>query len=556
MQNGERIAVLNNYNQKESAQHKSRDNNVKFGQNSSRYFAEFCGSTSIHGLKYLRERDRYVIEKIWWIIVVSIATVGAFSLIYKTYMKWTTSPIVVTLAKTETPIWKIPFPAVTICPELKSSPTVFNCTDVYLKYLNNLETTETERENYELFSLICDSKLKFLDGNTTEFFNETQIHHLVKDLLLDLTAGSCKWLGVEFNCSSELRPLLTLAGLCRTFNLLDFSDMFDEETEDILNTPRDYHKKIREWSLESGYHSSASIDTYPRRTTLPGIKSGFQVDLYVHDDDIDYTCGELQGFTVSLHHPGESPDLVNFFRVPLDQVVIAGVKPNMIKTSTDLSKYAPHVRQCYLPGEKQLDYFQIYTQRNCIMECLHNYILKTCGCITMNMPYEDDTKFCGPAKMDCVDYAHVHFMEEEIRMEIDKDSEDDTNYCGCLPPCTSLEFDAEVSQTDWNWRKTHSLRNENAKPPNFDFEKGHFSRLTVFYREMQFLSSERHEVYGHTEFWANCGGLLGLFLGFSFTSAMEILYFLTLRLICNILKFGKKVWSGAPELLEKQKNSE
>lgn len=42
---------------------------------------------------------------------------------------------------------------------------------------------------------------------------------------------------------------------------------------------------------------------------------------------------------------------------------------------------------------------------------------------------------------------------------------------------------------------------------------------------------QRSEVYGYTDFLANCGGLLGLFLGFSILSIVEIIYFLTLRLL-------------------------
>lgn len=41
----------------------------------------------------------------------------------------------------------------------------------------------------------------------------------------------------------------------------------------------------------------------------------------------------------------------------------------------------------------------------------------------------------------------------------------------------------------------------------------------------------RSELFGLTDFLANCGGLLGVFLGFSFLSLVEIFYFFTLRYI-------------------------
>jgi Amiloride-sensitive sodium channel len=43
-----------------------------------------------------------------------------------------------------------------------------------------------------------------------------------------------------------------------------------------------------------------------------------------------------------------------------------------------------------------------------------------------------------------------------------------------------------------------------------------FAVFTVTFRESQFVALHRSELYGITELLASCGGLLGLFLGFSF----------------------------------------
>lgn len=55
-------------------------------------------------------------------------------------------------------------------------------------------------------------------------------------------------------------------------------------------------------------------------------------------------------------------------------------------------------------------------------------------------------------------------------------------------------------------------------------------RLTIFFRENQFMALKRSELYGEIDFLANCGGLLGLFFGASVLSIMEIFYYFTLRL--------------------------
>jgi amiloride-sensitive sodium channel len=60
------------------------------------------------------------------------------------------------------------------------------------------------------------------------------------------------------------------------------------------------------------------------------------------------------------------------------------------------------------------------------------------------------------------------------------------------------------------------------------------ARLTIFFKENQFITSKRSELYGGTDFMANVGGLLGLFMGVSILSLIEIIYYLTIRLACNL----------------------
>lgn len=60
------------------------------------------------------------------------------------------------------------------------------------------------------------------------------------------------------------------------------------------------------------------------------------------------------------------------------------------------------------------------------------------------------------------------------------------------------------------------------------------ARLAIFFREKQFITSKRSELYGRTDFLANCGGLLGLFMGVSLLSFVEIIYHITLRVCCNL----------------------
>jgi amiloride-sensitive sodium channel len=97
------------------------------------------------------------------------------------------------------------------------------------------------------------------------------------------------------------------------------------------------------------------------------------------------------------------------------------------------------------------------------------------------------------------------------------DDESKSMSCDCLPSCTSIIYNSEVSRRNLNL-KTSTTRSINR----------------IFFKDNNFISMERNELFGDTDFWANCGGLLGLFTGFSVMSFFEIIYFLSMRWMCNM----------------------
>lgn len=60
-----------------------------------------------------------------------IATCLSCYMIHKSYKKWESTPVIVSFSEKATPVWKIPFPAVTICPEVKISAKMLNITQTF-----------------------------------------------------------------------------------------------------------------------------------------------------------------------------------------------------------------------------------------------------------------------------------------------------------------------------------------------------------------------------------------------------------------------------------------
>ncbi|XP_077285510.1 pickpocket protein 28-like [Arctopsyche grandis] len=503
------------------------------------YFVEFASATSLHGLQYVGERGRTVIERIWWISMFIFSLITCTYLIYKVYMKWDQSPVIVSFAESPTPVWEVPFPAITICSETKSRQTSFNFTEAF----HNIEKlTDHEISLLETVSLVCNSfTLEKKMYNKSDFTNNEAINLLtsvapdLNEMMVNCLIGT-----TLHNCSDLFTPILTQEGLCFTSNMLNAQELFRNEMLEHYEYLKDI-KKSEGWSLGDGYPKNLPFKTYPTRGMGAGTTTGITVVFKAYSKDLDYLCrGPVQGFKVSLHTPVEMPQVSQqYFRVPLNQEVIAAVKPNMITTSEGLKSYNPKRRQCYFPNERKLRYYKVYTQNNCDLECLTNYTDFLCDCVTFSMPRKLNTPICSVGKLPCVYYYQDDLMQKiskigfnnENLTDIDAYLVDYVKDCNCLPACTVIGYDVEVSQADYNWKKVYESYAENIT------EEIQLARMVLFLKQPQFITSRRSELYGTTDFLANCGGLLGLCLGFSFLSLIEIIYFLTLRQLLETIIF-------------------
>lgn len=52
-------------------------------------------------------------------------------MIHDSYKKWDETPVITTLSTKPTAIWEIPFPAVTVCSEVKTSSEKINLTEIF-----------------------------------------------------------------------------------------------------------------------------------------------------------------------------------------------------------------------------------------------------------------------------------------------------------------------------------------------------------------------------------------------------------------------------------------
>ncbi|KAH1025393.1 hypothetical protein HUJ05_010128 [Dendroctonus ponderosae] len=402
------------------------------------------------------------------------------------YRKWESSPIIVSFSTREKPIYEIPFPAVTICPESKSASKRYSHSTIIKRLMR--------------------------------YRNLTQEEYIPS---------------IPFRKNTTSRNIT--------------------------------------WTLDEGYSIDDDMHTFPKRALYSGASSALKFSIIESNENIDQACTKsLQGFKVTLHTPTRVPrPSQQYFRVPLDAIAITAVKPVMVTTSKRVKDFKPEKRQCYFETEKYLKYFKLYTQRNCQLECLSNFTLAWCGCVGFFMPKENNTDICGSLSKLCMAEAEEIVYKSTIH-QIDKikpgkqrksvhaekvnrlnlqqgtsSNESQIPYCDCLPLCTDLSYEVETSTSAWDWIKMIDVYFpplNTSVPREKSISK---TSMIIYFKTNHFITTERHELYAILDMLGSFGGLLGLFTGFSILSLMEIIYFLTVRIICNIKLFGN--WSGECE---------
>ncbi|XP_066904744.1 pickpocket protein 28 [Halyomorpha halys] len=317
--------------------------------------------------------------------------------------------------------------------------------------------------------------------------------------------------------------------------MLDKKDLF---RDDVITQFETDNLQVIGWSQDEGYTTEALVESYPRRALYSGAFGGLFIVPGAIRRDIDHYCkGPVEGFKVLIHNPAEFPQVgMRYLRIPLMQEVLIMVQPNIMTTSKNLRSYSPQERHCYFPSERYLSFFKVYNQPNCEIECLTNYTWLECGCVALHMPRKEEMKICGPGKKKCMVDAQYKLRVSEINSAYKSEM---MGSCDCLPACTSILYDGESTQADFNFHDVLRVYGEDVDA----FLPYDASRVSVFFKDVQFTTSHRNELYGIVDFLANCGGLLGLFYGVSVLSFVELLYYSTLRLWANLKEIRRRSMS-------------
>ncbi|XP_046649315.1 pickpocket protein 28-like isoform X2 [Daphnia pulicaria] len=479
----------------------------KVCQNGGKYFKQFCDSTSLHGLKYITEEKSHWLKRVMWTLVFLAGIFFSGYYCWQMWKKWEDSPVLMSLDSNRYPLKNIPFPAVTICNVNKVSKTKLLrvMEDPRYKNITYDKMQQTLRYMTKLDRAIKNEKEL---ENLSEFYRTQNISSADLFDVLKKSAPSCRdmvmdciWLGIPAPCFEYFSFLPTDDGICCTFNGAKYNDP--------------------ELEIESTDHE-------PLRVSGNGYRMGLALVIDADIEDYSVTNGKFDGFKVLIHTSEEFPDVADrgFVLGPGTETFV-GVKGITTFNTEEVAKdVTPARRQCQVEGEQKLKYFPRYSRSACTIECATRLMQERCKCRPYFFKADIGTKLCNLDSYSCISDVY-----EDVRQNEDK-------ICHCLPPCTDVWYDPEISYSSFpgrgfnltrTFKRLVAGRNLSSNADSNEYFKSNVAVLHVYYKDKTGVRYKTDIRFGVEDFISATGGLLGLGLGLSFISVFELLYFLCLR---------------------------
>lgn len=348
----------------------------------------------------------------------------------------------------------------------------------------------------------------------------------------------CKFGMQTIDCDKNFKSVLTDEGLCCTFNAVHPKLMFkDFDPSEHVDASINEDVEYMTWSPENGYVKSEQ-QAYP--LPVPGHGANMGLSLKLDAEINEYFCSSTSscGFKVLVHSPIETPALANygfFLSTGVETQVV--ITPKISEASSLIRNIPIQQRQCLFANEASLSFFKIYSKKNCEMECASKMTEHECGCTLFWMPrsYDNDSKICNRKQAAC--YEQVLY---KIAYTLDSDYSCDY----CLPACFEINYGREISSARLGFQEFLTAI---VVPKNMTGIRD-VAIVHIFFSETSYGGFTKNELFGFTEFLSNTGGLLGLFMGFSVISLIEVVYFVSLRPFC----LQKRLQNSKKEKIEFQ----
>ncbi|XP_035376512.1 acid-sensing ion channel 1B isoform X1 [Electrophorus electricus] len=334
------------------------------------------------------------------------------------------------------------------------------------------------------FQLAPEPDRQSIRFNLAEFYNRTR--HRIEDMLLE-----CAFAGKKCGPQNWIE-IFTRYGKCYTFN--------------------------------------SGQDGRPLLVTMKGgMGNGLEIMLDIQQDEYLPVWGETDetsfeaGIKVQIHTQDEPPfiDQLGFGVAPGFQTFVSCQEQR-------LTYLPPPWGDCRSKPLKS-DFFTTYSITACRIDCETSYLVENCNCRMVHMP--GDAPYCTPEQYkECADPA-LDFLVER-----------DNNKCVCETPCNTTRYNKELSMV-----KIPSKASAKYLAKKFNKTEQYIADnilvLDIFFEALNYETIEQKKAYELAGLLGDIGGQMGLFIGASILTILELfdyLYEVIKYKLCRRMKSSHK----------------
>uniref|UniRef100_A0A674P3K0 Acid-sensing (proton-gated) ion channel 2 n=1 Tax=Takifugu rubripes TaxID=31033 RepID=A0A674P3K0_TAKRU len=255
------------------------------------------------------------------------------------------------------------------------------------------------------------------------------------------------------------------------------------------------------------YMFNAAEEGKTLRTTMKGgTGNGLEIMLDIQQDEYLPVWGDSEdtafeaGVRVQIHSQAEPP-----FVHELGFGVAPGFQTFVATQEQRLTYLPPPWGEC---EAKALGFFHVYSVTACRIDCETRYIVENCNCRMVHMP--GDASYCTPEQYkDCAEPALAKLSAVE------------NSNCMCRTPCNMTRYNKELSMV-----KIPSKTSARYLQKKFNKSEKYITDnilvLDVFFEALNYETIEQKKAYEVAGLLGDIGGQMGLFIGASILTILEL----------------------------------
>ncbi|CAJ0919962.1 unnamed protein product, partial [Mesorhabditis belari] len=445
---------------------------------------EFSGLTTYHGLVRIYNSNTWPSRIFWCVVVLSclfLFMIHSGFLLLNYHSKPTLFQVNVIV-----PEEGLLFPDITICnnkPVFAEKLKAWKMPSDVLQYVLKAYSKDMESD----LKILTSEQAEFVKY-TNDYRNATKKVFSFMEFFSSVGADChsmvewCAFGGVPLDeCCQQTQPILTDSGLCVRFP----------------NSKFQHRQWFSGWA--HGWQIMLKIDANEEN------ESNFLPDEFADE-----------GVRVAVHEANEFPSMrAHSVSVPPGTTLYTGID---VRNVTLLARHDWGLCQPdwdpAIHGDLVIPFG--YSSRHCEANCLMKRYLEICECVPLAVTLADQFPICTPLQL--AQCQKIINSKKKLNSSFYLNFSD-SQTCFCDVKCEQLQYDLKTSYGN--------LRASDSRV-SLDDDNGKFSRIlvNVYMREISYERHEQQKQMQTADLLSNIAGSMGLFLGMSTVTLLEIFIYL------------------------------